>query len=79
MTAQAKEAPGGIDLNLKKLNLDVRGDKKSFSLPIDVQNISIDGLTPMIINIIPLTDLPAFLGFSQNKEEIPSSQIFLQN
>jgi len=54
-------APGGIDLNSANLNLQIKRDGKGVALPIieqDLENIHIDGLTPVILGIIPAKDTP---------------------
>ena len=63
---------GGIDFNPANLNLQIRRDGNGVPLPVhqqDIENIQIEGLTPVIINIIPATyqHLP-FLS-SEGKEE----------
>jgi len=64
-TLEAQEAPGGIDLNPNILDLQTRGNKVDFNLPVSsqqMQNIKIKGLVPVIINITPVTNLPVLLG-----------------
>jgi len=56
--------PGGIDFNAAHLNLQIKRDGKGIPLPIsqqDLENIKIDGLTPIIIDIKPTTSLTIFL------------------
>ena len=56
---------GGIDLNPDKLKLQIQGEGIELNFPLDtqeMQNIKIDGLSPMIINITPVTNLPDFLS-----------------
>ncbi len=58
---------GGIDLNADNLDLEVTGDDIEFRLPeswrgVDLENIK--GITPVIINITPVTDMRALLGLS---------------
>jgi len=36
---------------------------------LDLQNIRIDGLTPVIINVAPLTNLPLLLGLVDEEDE----------
>ncbi len=57
---------GGIDLDSKHLDLQIKRDGRGVALPVhmqDIPNIQIDGLYPVIINITPVTTVP--LIFSQ--------------
>lgn len=65
---------GGIDLNPDHLNLQIKRDDNGIPLPVhlqNVENIDIEGLTPVIINIVPTTfeHLP-FLGSMAEVEEM---------
>jgi len=55
---------GGIDLNPAKLDLETKGEGVEFNLPTpaELENMEINGLTPIIFNITPITNLPLFLG-----------------
>ncbi|MCK5601371.1 hypothetical protein KAR91_05875 [Candidatus Pacearchaeota archaeon] len=56
---------GGIDLDPDSLNLKRTGSGANFNIPADFeyfQNIQVDGLTPVIHQIIPITNLPFMLG-----------------
>ena len=58
---------GGIDLNSSNLNLQIKRDGQGVALPLrmqDIENIKIDGLTPEIISIQPLTTLPVLSSAS---------------
>lgn len=60
-----QQNPGGIDLNPNLLELRIEGDGLNFNLPVNSMNldqIQIDGLLPVIINIAPITNLPLILG-----------------
>jgi hypothetical protein len=65
---------GGIDLTLNKLNLEIQknsGDihfKFNPAMLARLQNVP--GFVPVIINVQPLKDLPAFLGINENKSPI---------
>ncbi len=66
-----KNNPGGIDLNEEFLNLQRQGRGLDFEMPFNSQNIEtipIDGLSPVIFQIIP-TNLPLLLGISEKDEE----------
>jgi len=60
--AQAGHDPlGGIDFNAANLDLQIKRDGKGVPLPIaqqDLDKIKIDGLIPIIIDIIPAQDSP---------------------
>jgi len=66
--------PGGIDFNLDILELEIQGQGREFNLPnVDrsFEHIRIDdGLLPIIINITPITNLPAILGANSSEEEM---------
>ncbi len=61
--------PGGIDLNAKRMKLDVESDKAAVSQPMDLKvldNIEINGLYIKDIEIKSLTNLPEVLGVSSS-------------
>ncbi len=50
-------APGGIDFDPSKLNLQIKRDGRGVPLPLpqqNLENININGLYPVIINIMPI-------------------------
>ncbi|HNV23814.1 MAG TPA: hypothetical protein PKH98_02885, partial [Candidatus Omnitrophota bacterium] len=52
-----EQAPGGIDLNPDKFQIEKKGDGVEFNWPTDpkaLENIQINGLVPVIINITPI-------------------------
>ncbi|MCD4781751.1 MAG: hypothetical protein K8S27_14575 [Candidatus Omnitrophica bacterium] len=56
---------GGIDLNPALFQLKIRRDGKGVPLPKQkqpVQSIDIDGFIPVIINVVPLPNLPQSIG-----------------
>ncbi|MCR4336672.1 MAG: hypothetical protein NUV91_02555, partial [Candidatus Omnitrophica bacterium] len=58
---------GGIDLSSKMIDLQIKRDGKGFILPVqlqDLDNIQIDGLAPVLLNIMPATvkDIPLIMG-----------------
>ena len=60
-------APGGIDFDPTNMNLQIKRDGRGVPLPLPQQNfeqINIQGLSPVIINIMPVNaqTLPMFLG-----------------
>ncbi|MEW5895831.1 MAG: hypothetical protein AB1650_08795 [Candidatus Omnitrophota bacterium] len=52
---------GGIDLDPRHINMRIRRDENNVPLPVefqDIDHIDINGFTPVIINITPVTTLP---------------------
>ncbi len=63
-------APGGINFNSKFFDLHIKRDRNGVPLSMqyqDIQNIHINGLIPVITNIIPVTNMPSLLGMSEGK------------
>ena len=63
--------PGGIDFNANNLKINVRGQEIQFTVPENLQGIqpdSVNGITPVIINITPITNFLPLLGISDKKE-----------
>lgn len=63
----ANRNTGGIDFDPTQMNLQIKRDGKGVPLPLPQQNleqINIEGLFPVIINIVPVNaqTLPIFLG-----------------
>ena len=64
--------PGGIDMNPNKLKLQTQGQGVEFNLPFDpnhLDQIPINGLTPVISQITPITNLPLLLGLAEDHSE----------
>jgi len=56
---------GGIDLNTSNLDLEIKRDGKGIPLPVEFQNLEnvhINGLSPVIVNVTPIANLSEFLG-----------------
>ncbi len=56
-SAKQPAAPGGIDFDSSKLNLQIKRDARGVPLPLpeqDLENININGLTPVILRILPV-------------------------
>ena len=73
--------PGGIDISTDKLNLEVQRDpnEKPLSVPLPSQDILgnpllFDGFTPVIIQIVPVNNLPDILGL----QEPPQRELYSQ-
>ncbi len=63
---------GGIDLNTAALNLQIKRDGEGIPLPLPQQplnDMTIDGFYPVIINILPVQGIPAFLGMDANETD----------
>lgn len=65
---------GGINLNAKLLDLQIKRDEKGIPLPFEQQDLErlkdVKGFLPIIINIQPIQSLPKLLGLDQ----IPSDE-----
>lgn len=58
---------GGIDLSAERMDLKIKRDGKGVVLPVadqDLENLRIDGLTPVLLNVAPAT--PASVPFLMN-------------
>ncbi|MFT5387480.1 MAG: hypothetical protein ACI9E5_000608 [Candidatus Omnitrophota bacterium] len=65
------ERVGGIDLNPKLLDLQIKRDGSGIPLPMNFQpleNMNIEGFLPVIINVTPIANLPLLLGLLDNEE-----------
>jgi len=58
--------PGGIDLTSAKMNLQIQHAKEGIKFHLDLAMLeelqNAPGLVPVIISILPMTDLRQFLG-----------------
>ncbi|MCK5493766.1 MAG: hypothetical protein KAJ14_11715, partial [Candidatus Omnitrophica bacterium] len=71
-----------IDLNPNLLNLQIKRDKGGVPLPVFQQllyDIEIDGFMPVIINMIPIPNLPATLGLNDEVQETLKLSLLLNN
>lgn len=70
--AAMSNQPGGIDLNPAQLNLERKGEGARFAMPElspeQIESIRLNGLTPVIINITPLTNIPLLLGITEKED-----------
>ncbi len=83
-TVTKKQELGGIDLNAAKMNIKEEGNDISARggsafggklPPVDLkafENKNFNGFTPIIIEIVPIKDLPMVLGASQPQEKLAS-------
>jgi hypothetical protein len=63
------EKVGWIDLNAENLKIENRGETVEFKTPLNFEALkNADGFTPVIINIVPVTDVMLLLGL-KNKEK----------
>jgi len=79
-TADSKgKKVGGINFSSKTLNLQTKKDVQGLTLPLEIEdfeNIPIEGLVPVIINIIPMNNLPLLLGFTgADVNTVPSRRL----
>ena len=69
VTAVMNDAYGGINLNAKLLDLQIKRDEKGIALPFEQQDLEklkdVKGFLPIIINIQPIQNLPKLLGLDQ--------------
>ncbi len=71
-----KENVGGINLNPKLLNLQIKRDGRGVPLPLEQQpldDMKIDGFFPVIIRITPIPNLPLRLGITGEKESVENT------
>lgn len=63
----AEQNVGGIDLNPSMLEIQSEGRGIELETPVDMQdleNMPIEGFTPVIFQIVPVTNLPLLLGIN---------------
>ncbi|MDP8212215.1 MAG: methyltransferase domain-containing protein [Candidatus Zapsychrus exili] len=74
----ADDQVGGIDMTLDDLNLKIRnsGEKIEFDATV-LENMDFDGFVPVIINIMPATNLPMLLGITDQEPEEDSTAMEL--
>lgn len=68
----AKEPVGGIDFNAANLNLQIKRDENGVPLPLNLQpidKINIEGFIPVIINIVPMTNIAPLLGIAEPQQK----------
>ncbi len=66
------DAVGGIDLNPVNMNLQIKRDSQGVPLPLNVQPIDsmqIDGFSPVIIQILPIHQLPLLSDLLDDTEQ----------
>ncbi len=73
MLADGEDAEtGGIDLTPDKLNLEIQRDDASGVpagvIPLPSSDVQIEGLYPVIINILPVSNLPVLLGTAEQDD-----------
>ena len=73
VAADTDDRVGGIDFNPALFNLEVRRDENGVPLPLPQQPIydmNINGFMPIIIEVVPITNLQFLLGMKIEDEEI---------
>lgn len=71
-SAQIDDPVGGIDFNPSNLTIESQGKMDELNVPLYLQspeNININGLTPVIFQIIPVNSLPMLLGINQEESQ----------
>jgi hypothetical protein len=72
LDASQRVTPGGIDFDIKNVNLDIQSDGQGVQINFDpamLRSGNFSGLTPVILNVTPISDLPLFLGAARAPEE----------
>ena len=70
ISSPVTSSPGGIDLTPDTMNLHDSGEGGNFNMPASLPLINgerFDGLTPVIFQITPITNLPLLLGMNMPK------------
>ena len=68
---------GGIDLNPEMLDLNTQSHNIDFNVPVNLQeleNMPINGLTPVIINIAPIMNINMLFGAEEDEGGLKSVQ-----
>ncbi len=63
---------GGIDFDPAKINMEIRKTGKDLTVPSDSQPINLEGIngfTPLIIEIVPVANVPQLLGAAEPLEK----------
>lgn len=63
---------GGIDLNIQLLDLQIKRDSAGIPLPAGnqpLEQMHIEGFVPVIINVVPINNLPLLLGLHNSPDE----------
>ena len=71
--ASQTQPPGGIDLNPALFTMEVRRDEDGIPLPLPQQpiyDLNFDGFIPVIIDVVPITNLNMMLGGEVNFEKV---------
>ncbi|MBF0522591.1 MAG: hypothetical protein HQL24_05990 [Candidatus Omnitrophica bacterium] len=69
ITENADPTKGGIDLNPKNLTIESKGGKVQFNANVNLEELkSAPGFEPVIINVIPVTNVYQLLGLAEPKK-----------
>ena len=73
------KAPGGIDFNSDKMNLETKSEGGEIKFHVDPAMLeqlrNAPGFTPVIINIQPMNDIRLFLGLLDTKPQTQLSKV----
>ena len=70
----SRERKGGIDLNPAIVNLTIEYEDRGFDLPLpqgSLENLHIEDLTPVIINVVPVSNILPWIGLADDSEGEP--------
>ncbi len=71
-TQKASRNVGGINLNANLLDLQIKRDDAGVPLPAfdqPINNMKIDGFLPVIIDIVPIQNIPLFISFNDQESD----------
>jgi len=72
--AMLNQEVGGINLDPAMLNLETKGEGMGIPFPFDLkelESLSIEGFSPIIFQIVPVTNLPVLLGLTDDDVPTP--------
>ena len=75
---QGADQLGGIDFNAENMNMTTRGKGVDLLLPAlgtSVGPMDIQGLMPVILNVVPVADFMGLLGLSQEEQKALKAQL----
>ena len=69
---QVEGREGGIDFKAENMDVTIKGDEIDFAMPANMNIESLmnaEGLVPIIINIVPVTNFYKLLGLDEGEDE----------